>query len=102
MISAKTVCYQLVEDRVICMEPTPERQNEPCINDEALMELIRLGKIAEAHYQSAQDLEWAVDADLPFPENVFLVQTRPVTTSGKPKKSDADVIIDMMSSLFRR
>ena len=102
MISPKTLCYELVGDKVICMEPTLERQNQPCIDDVALMELVRLGKIAEAHYQSAQDLEWAIDIDLPFPENVFLVQTRPVTSSGKPKKSDADVIIDMMSSLFRR
>jgi len=102
MISSKTVCYELVGDKVICIEPTIEKQNEPCIDDEALMELVRLGKIAETHYQSAQDLEWAIDVDLPFPENIFLVQTRPVTSAGKPKQSNTDIIIDMMSSLFRR
>jgi pyruvate,water dikinase len=102
MISSKTVCYELVGDKVICMEPALERQNEPCINDEALLELVRLGKLAETHYQSAQDLEWAIDEDLPYPENIFLVQSRPVTKAGKPKQSDADIIIDMMSSLFRR
>jgi pyruvate,water dikinase len=84
------------------MEPSVEKQNLSCLGDEELMELVRLSKIAEGHYQSAQDLEWAIDADLSFPENVFLVQTRPVTTVGKPKQSDADIIIDMMSSLFRR
>jgi hypothetical protein len=47
-------------------------------------------------------LEWAIDEDLPYPENIFLVQSRPVTKAGKPKQSDADIIIDMMSSLFRR
>ena len=73
-----------------------------CLSDEELMELVRLGKIAETHYQSAQDLEWAIDADLPFPENIFLVQTRPVTGAGRPKRNNADIIIDMMSSLFRR
>ena len=101
-ISLKTVCYQLEGNKVVCVEPSVEKQNEPCINDEALIELVRLGKIAEAHYQAAQDLEWAIDEDLPFPENIFLVQTRPVTTAGKPRQSDTDVIIDMMSSLFRR
>jgi pyruvate,water dikinase len=65
------------------------------------LELVRLGKLAEAHYQSAQDLEWAIDEDLPHPENIFLVQSRPVTKANKPKQSDADIIIDMMSSLFR-
>jgi len=101
-ISQKTICYQLEGNKVVCVEPSVERQNQQCVNDEALLELVRLGKLAEAHYQSAQDLEWAIDEDLPYPENIFLVQSRPVTKAGKPRQSDADIIIDMMSSLFRR
>lgn len=101
-ISLKTICYQLEGNKVVCVEPSVEKQNQQCVNDEALLELVRLGKFAEAHYQSAQDLEWAIDEDLPYPENIFLVQSRPVTKAGKPKQSDADIIIDMMSSLFRR
>jgi pyruvate,water dikinase len=87
---------------VVCAPPSPEKQNRLCLNDEELVEIVRLGKISETHYQSAQDLEWAIDVDLPFPENIFLVQTRPVTSAGKPKQSNTDIIIDMMSSLFRR
>ncbi len=101
-ISQKTICYQLEGNKVVCVEPSVEKQNQQCVNDEALLELVRLGKLAEAHYQSAQDLEWAIDEDLPYPENIFLVQSRPVTKAGKPRQSDADIIIDMMSSLFRR
>ena len=101
-ISQKTICYQLERNKIVCVEPSVERQNQQCVNDEALLELVRLGKLAEAHYQSAQDLEWAIDEDLPYPENIFLVQSRPVTKAGKPRQSDADIIIDMMSSLFRR
>lgn len=101
-VSSKLVCYQLEENKVVCTPPSPEKQNQLCLNDEELVEIVRLGKISEAHYQSAQDLEWAIDVDLPFPENVFLVQTRPVTSVGKPRQSNTDIIIDMMSSLFRR
>ena len=101
-VAFKLLCYQLEGNKVVCSPPSSEKQNQLCLSDEELVEIVRLGKISEAHYQSAQDLEWAIDIDLPFPENVFLVQTRPVTSSGKPKRSDADVIIDMMSSLFRR
>jgi pyruvate,water dikinase len=101
-ISPKTICYQLEGNKVVCVEPSLEKQNQQCVNDEALLELVRLGKLAEAHYQSAQDLEWAIDEDLPYPENIFLVQSRPVTKAGKPRQTDADIIIDMMSSLFRR
>ncbi|NWG01627.1 MAG: PEP/pyruvate-binding domain-containing protein [Syntrophaceae bacterium] len=98
----KLVCYQLEGNKVVCRPPSPEKQNQLCLKDEELVEIVRLGKISETHYQSAQDLEWAIDVDLPFPENVFLVQTRPVTSAGKPKQSNTDIIIDMMSSLFRR
>ncbi len=101
-VALKLVCYQLEGDKVVCTPPSIEKQNQLCLNDEELVEIARLGKISEAHYKSAQDLEWAIDVDLPFPENVFLVQTRPVTSSGKPKQSNTDIIIDMMSSLFRR
>jgi pyruvate,water dikinase len=101
-ISPKLVCYQLDGNKIVCGPPSPEKQNQLCLNDEELLEIVRLGRISEAHYRSAQDLEWAIDVDLPFPENVFLVQARPVTSAGKPKQSNADIIIDMMSSLFRR
>jgi pyruvate,water dikinase len=102
MVSSKTLYYLEEGDKVIRTEPPIEMQNEQCITKEELIEIVRLGKIAEAHYQSPQDLEWAIDANLPFPENIFLVQSRPVTSAGKPKQSNTDIIIDMMSSLFRR
>ncbi len=101
-VSVKLVSYQLVGDKVVCTPPSLEKQDQLCLNDEELVEIGRLGKISESYYQSAQDLEWAIDADLPFPENVFIVQTRPVTSVKKPRQSNADIIIDMMSSLFRR
>jgi len=101
-IAPKILCYQKRGDQVVRIEPPVEKQNQACLSDEELGELVRLGKMAEAHYQSAQDIEWAIDTDLSFPENIFLVQTRPVTGAGRPKRNDADIIIDMMSSLFRR
>jgi len=101
-VSPKLVCYQLEGNKVVCAPPSTEKQNELCVSDDELLEIVRLGRISEAHYRAPQDLEWAIDVDLPFPENVFLVQTRPVTSTGKPKQSNADIIIDMMSSLFRR
>jgi pyruvate,water dikinase len=101
-IGPKVLCYRRERDQILRIEPPVEKQNQPCLCDEELMELVRLGKTAETHYQSAQDLEWAIDADLPFPENIFLVQVRPVTGADRPKRNDVDIIIDMMSSLFRR
>jgi len=42
-----------------------------------------MGMRIEKHYGSPQDIEWAIDKDLPFPENIFSTQSRPVTAAGK-------------------
>lgn len=49
-----------------------EKQN---LNDKQIQELFRLGKRLEEHYGRPQDIEWAIENG-----EVFLVQTRPVTT----------------------
>jgi len=62
-----------------------DRQNIPCLTDEEVLELARLGKKLERHYGIPQDIEWTIDRDLPFPGNVFFVQTRPETIWSKKK-----------------
>ena len=80
-IAKKTVEY--VRDpetgETIHAEVPPERQEVPCLTDEEVLKLAELGKKIEEHYGRAQDIEWAIDRDLPFPENVFIVQSRPET-----------------------
>ena len=61
------------------------RRNSPSINDEELIAVARLAKSAEKHYGCVQDIEWAIDADLPEGKNVLLLQSRPETVwSQKP------------------
>ena len=44
-----------------------------------------MAKRAEKHYKCPQDIEWALDADLPDGENLLLLQSRPETVhSSKP------------------
>ena len=38
-----------------------------------------MARIAEKHYGSPQDVEWAIDSNLPAPDNVVLLQSRPET-----------------------
>ena len=59
-------------------------QMEPCINDDEILKLAELAKLIEQHYGKAMDIEWAIDKDLSFPKNMFVVQARPETVwSGK-------------------
>jgi pyruvate,water dikinase len=66
----------------------PERQNIPCISDEEIMELTRLGRLIERHYGTPQDIEWSIDNDLPFPENILIVQSRPETVWSQKKREE--------------
>ena len=65
--------------KTVHVEVPPEKQEQPCLSDEEILELAELAKRIDKHYGTPQDIEWAVDHDLPFPENVFIVQSRPET-----------------------
>lgn len=65
--------------KTVHLKVSVERQNQPCLSDEEILKLAELAKRIEEHYGKAQDIEWAIESDLPFPENVFIVQSRPET-----------------------
>ncbi|HDI31181.1 MAG TPA: phosphoenolpyruvate synthase [Thermofilum sp.] len=60
-------------------EVPPERVKAPCLTDEEVRRLAELGVLIEKHYGIPMDIEWAIDRDFGFPENVFIVQARPET-----------------------
>lgn len=63
-----------------------ERRNSSSLSDEELIAVAKLAKSAEKHYGSVQDVEWAIDADLPAGQNVLLLQSRPETVWSQKKK----------------
>lgn len=65
--------------KTIHAEVPPERQDAPSLTDEEVIELAKIAKRIEEHYGVPQDIEFAVDKDLPFPSNLFIVQSRPET-----------------------
>ncbi len=104
-ISPKTVEYVVDRDtgEVIQTEVPSERQQEPCLDDQEVLELTRLAKVIEKYYGGQpQDIEWAVDRDLTFPESVLILQSRPETVWSEkqrkpivePGKSVLDTILD--------
>ncbi len=65
--------------KTLHLDVPENKQKEPCITDEEIYNLGTLAKIIENHYKKAMDIEWAIDKDLPFPNNMFIVQARPET-----------------------
>lgn len=88
----------------------PERQTQPCLSDEEIFELGRLGKRIEQHYGWPQDIEWAVDNDLPFPESVVVLQSRPETVWSQkqsapilpPQEKPQDYVINFLLGRLER
>jgi pyruvate,water dikinase len=86
-ISNKALEFEFEESsgRPRMLKVSSDRQDIPCLTEDEVLELARLGKKLEQHYGTPQDIEWTIDRDLPFPENVFFVQTRPETIWSKKK-----------------
>ena len=111
IIGQKTQQIVANECGTIIVDVPQEKQMTPCLTVSEVIEIAKLGKMIEEYYGAPQDIEWAIDQDLPFPENTFTTQSRPVTAAGKRDfkgeilkkngKSDTDHLIDLMLKGFR-
>ncbi len=92
-IARKTVQY--IRDpktgKTVHLDVPKEKQKEPCVSDEEVIKLAKLAQLIEAHYKKAMDIEWAIDEDLPFPKNIFVVQARPETVWGAKGEESSQV-----------
>lgn len=59
------------------VDVSEEDRNRFCITNEELVELCKVGKAIDKYYGKPHDIEFGIDADLPFPENVIILQVRP-------------------------
>lgn len=71
---------------VVHADVPPKIQNNTCIDDNEIKELVKIAKRIEEHYGCPQDIEWAIDKSFSFPENVFIVQSRPETVWSQRRK----------------
>ncbi|MFU8857388.1 MAG: PEP/pyruvate-binding domain-containing protein [Deferrisomatales bacterium] len=65
-----------------------EDRNRFCLTNEELVELCRVSKAIDRYYGMPYDIEFGIDADLPFPENVIILQVRPESVWSK-KQAEA-------------
>ena len=71
--------YDLEKGEVVNADVESDMQCTCCLEDLEIKELVRTAKIIESHYGRAMDIEWAIDKDFSFPQNIFIVQARPET-----------------------
>jgi pyruvate,water dikinase len=78
--------YDPEKGEVVHADVSPEIQNNVCIDDNEIKELVKIAKCIEEHYGCPEDIEWAIDKDFAFPENIFIVQSRPETVWSQRRK----------------
>lgn len=78
----------------------PDKQNKPCLEKAELEEIVRIAKEVESHFDAPQDMEWVLDNDLPFPHNLFWVQTRPAKYA-KKRQSESEYLAELMTRVFK-
>lgn len=94
----KMVVYQ---DQGTLMVDVPlELQDKPCLTREELLEIVRVARQVEDHFQVPQDMEWVVDQDLELPESLYWVQARPAKFAVK-KEKDSEYLAELMTRLFQ-
>ncbi|MBW1707139.1 MAG: PEP/pyruvate-binding domain-containing protein, partial [Deltaproteobacteria bacterium] len=101
-VGNKVKCVVYTENGADWADVSAEMQNTSCISDEEIIEISRVAKSAEKRLECAQDMEWAVDQDLSFPESIFWLQTRPAKVQARKPKSTTDQIIDLIAKSYTK
>lgn len=71
----KMAIYALEKGGTKEQEIEPERQNRQALTEEQIVQLERIGRAIEKHFDRPQDIEWCLADDM-----FYIVQSRPVTT----------------------
>jgi pyruvate,water dikinase len=69
------------------VEVPGERREISCLDRDALLALVDVARAAERHFGCHQDVEWAIARSGSPPDNVFVVQSRPVTAVAQPARA---------------
>jgi pyruvate,water dikinase len=96
-ISDKKSMFTKDEEGTSKEVPVPEDlRNKRVLSDEELIQLTEMGKRIQAHYGKPQDTEWAMTN-----ENLFMLQSRPITTLGEDNGETQTAEAENMNVLIR-
>jgi pyruvate,water dikinase len=77
-----------------------DRAAARCLDERAITALLDVARAAERHFGSHQDVEWAIARSGSPPENLFVLQSRPVTTVAPPAPAAPVSAISLVMAKF--
>ncbi len=81
----KTHCFMAKEEGITEAEVPPEMRQRPCLNDEEIQALAKMGLSLERYFKRPQDVEWVIDTK----GWLYLLQSRPLSLPGKSLEIEA-------------
>lgn len=91
--SKETQCVYREQSSDIEQRDVPEEMRKvQCLSMAEIRELARVGKVIENYYGKAYDIEFGIDADLRFPENIIILQVRPESVWSKKAAQQKTVV----------
>lgn len=76
----------------------PERQGLFCLSDAEAIALSKVGKRLERMRGAPQDIEFAIDSELPSGDNIVLLQCRPITVTASKATSSIDKALGQLTA----
>ncbi|UXD21651.1 phosphoenolpyruvate synthase [Ignicoccus pacificus DSM 13166] len=73
------ILYDPEKGGTVEVELPEEKAKAPALSDREVFAVAKMGVRVEDHYGRPMDIEWAIDKDIEFPKNVFMLQARPET-----------------------
>ena len=101
-VGNKTRCVMNVGNGADWVDVPENMRGMPCLDDQEVVEIAKLAMALEEKLGCPQDVEWAIDEDLPFPGNLFHLQTRPAKVQAKKPVSATDRIIDLLAKRYQK
>lgn len=101
-IGIKKFCITSGKEGVEERDIPPEKQAISCLSDEEIHAIAKMAKSLEEQLSQPQDIEWAIDPDLSFPNNLFVFQTRPAKFATEKVTTVLDRLADIMAKRASR
>lgn len=100
-IGKKAKCVVMQDDGAEWEETPSNRQSIPCLSDDEIAQIVKLSLKLEKLMGRPQDIEWAFDSDFSFPDNLFLLQTRPAKVHASKIGTSTDQLADKLVGSLR-
>jgi len=97
----KPVKYEVLHDGTVVKVENPPEATEVSLSNKEAELLAEIGNEMERYFGAPQDIEWVVDKRCKHPDNIFVVQSRPVTVNSTISKRSTQSSLTLMDRILQ-